>query len=92
MRTIPAGKFKATCLALMDEVQRTGEIIQVTKRGKLVGQYCPIPEEPKEAPESIFGCMRGMITINEDFDKPLYTDEEWEEMFNQKWARYEEKK
>ncbi|HEX4747316.1 MAG TPA: hypothetical protein VFU99_10590 [Gaiellaceae bacterium] len=36
MRTIAAGKFKAQCLRLLDEVAETGETIVVTKRGKAV--------------------------------------------------------
>ncbi len=35
-RTIPAGEFKAKCLALMDEVAATGDEIVVTKRGRAV--------------------------------------------------------
>jgi prevent-host-death family protein len=34
MKTIPAAKFKAHCLKLMDEVQATREAIIITKRGK----------------------------------------------------------
>ena len=33
MRTIKASEFKAKCLQLMDEVNETGEIITVTKKG-----------------------------------------------------------
>ena len=36
MQTIQASKFKAKCLALMDQVARTGETIVVTKNGKPV--------------------------------------------------------
>jgi prevent-host-death family protein len=35
-RTIPAGEFKAKCLALMDEVAASGDEIIVTKRGRAV--------------------------------------------------------
>jgi prevent-host-death family protein len=37
-RTIPAGEFKAKCLALMDEVAATGDEIVITKRGKPVAR------------------------------------------------------
>ena len=37
MRSIPAGRFKAQCLKLLDEVAETGETIVVTKRGKPAG-------------------------------------------------------
>ncbi len=41
-RTIPAGKFKATCLALLDEVARTGRPLVVTKHGRPVAQLVAV--------------------------------------------------
>ncbi len=40
--TIPAGQFKARCLALLDQVQQTGESIIVTKRGRPVVTVNPL--------------------------------------------------
>lgn len=41
-RSIPAGEFKNSCLKLMDEVQKGGIPITVTKRGKPVVRVVPI--------------------------------------------------
>ena len=38
MRTINATEFKARCLQLLDEVQRTGEDLVISKRGKPVAR------------------------------------------------------
>ncbi len=65
MRTMAAGEFKAKCLAVMDEVKATGETVFITKRGKVVARLIG-PEEPavqKVDVESIFGSMRGLITV-----------------------------
>jgi prevent-host-death family protein len=43
-RTIPAGEFKAKCLALLDEVRDGGEEIVVTKRGKPVAKLVPVEQ------------------------------------------------
>ena len=40
-RTISAGEFKNRCLALMDEVNETGEEIVITKYGKPVSRLVP---------------------------------------------------
>jgi len=40
-RFIPATEFKAKCLALLDEVQREGSSITVTKRGRPVATITP---------------------------------------------------
>ena len=36
MKTIAASDFKARCLAILDDVARTGERILIVKRGKPV--------------------------------------------------------
>lgn len=43
-REIPAGQFKAECLALLDRVAETGESYIVTKRGRPVAQIVPVPK------------------------------------------------
>ena len=56
MRTMPAGEFKAKCLAVMAEVNATGQPVLVTKRGKPLARVLPLEDHaPKEAPEAIFG-------------------------------------
>ena len=40
-KTIPAGHFKAHCLALLDKVARTRQPLIVTKRGKPVAKVVP---------------------------------------------------
>ena len=46
-KTIPAGQFKAKCLALLDEVERGQVTIVVTKRGKPVARVSALPDEKK---------------------------------------------
>ena len=66
MKQIPAGKFKTRCLAVMDEVQATGEPVLVTKHGKPVVKL--VPAEMKD--ESIFGYMAGKAKIVGDIVGP----------------------
>lgn len=65
--TIPAGEFKAKCLKLMDEVQVRHQPIIITKHGKPVAQLVPIEDSVVEN----FGCMQGMITIQDDIVQPI---------------------
>ena len=44
MRTIQASEFKARCLALMDDVARSGETLVVTKNGAEIMDYFPRDE------------------------------------------------
>lgn len=44
-RTVSATEFKAQCLALIDEVERTGDEIVVTKRGRPFVRVAPVREQ-----------------------------------------------
>lgn len=74
MKIIPAGQFKARCLALMDELQRTREPITVTKRGKPVARVFP-PEREKD---DFFGSMAGKGRITGDIVSPVFDEDEWD--------------
>ena len=65
MRTIPAGRFKAECLRLLDDVAETGETIVVTKRGKPVAKL-----EPIEAPPSLVGSVTFLVS-DEELIEPI---------------------
>ena len=41
MQTIQASEFKAKCLALMDEIAHSGEILVVTKNGRPIAELRP---------------------------------------------------
>jgi prevent-host-death family protein len=74
MRTIAAGKFKANCLAIMDDVQKKREPVLITKRGKPVAKLVPA----KDAEENFFDSMKGKAKIVGDIISPAFDLDEWE--------------
>lgn len=74
MRTLAAGKFKAQCLAIMDEVKAKREPVMITKHGKPVAMLTPV----EEADDPIFGCLAGMASITGDIVSPAFELEEWD--------------
>ena len=76
MRTIAAGKFKATCLAVMDEVQARREPVVITKNGKPVAKMVPV--EMEEDPLAVFRFGKGKITILGDIIAPASDLEDWD--------------
>ena len=68
MQTIQASEFKAKCLALMNEVARTGETIVVTKNGKPIAELRP--HRPPRA-RSLIGINKGQIEILGDIVSPV---------------------
>lgn len=79
MKTIPAGKFKAQCLAIMDEVQAKHQAVVITKRGKPVAKLVPVENEK----DDIFGFFRskGTVEIKGDIVAPAFTPEEWGDLY-----------
>ena len=74
MHSIQASKFKAKCLALMDEVARTGETIIVTKNGKPIAELRP---HRRPRAKSLIGQDKGKIKILGDIISPIGV-EDWE--------------
>ncbi len=71
-RVVPATEFKATCLALLDEVARTHQPIVVSKRGRPVARLVPLDDQ---LPPSLKGSIRVLV----DDDELLFsTGEAWE--------------
>ena len=67
MKTIAAGKFKAQCLALLDEVAREHETIIVTKRGKPVAKITAVTDGQADLRER----LKGSILREEDIVSPV---------------------
>jgi prevent-host-death family protein len=67
-REVPAGEFKAKCLAVLDDVQRTGRSVVVTKRGRPVAQVVPLPATALS--------LRGSLLYEDDLLSPI--DVEWD--------------
>jgi len=72
MQTMKASEFKAKCLRLMDEINRTGEEITITKNGKPVS----ILKAYRTVPKTLFGLHKGKIQSKGDLITPL--DIDWE--------------
>jgi prevent-host-death family protein len=69
---ISAAEFKATCLDLMDEVDRTGSPIIVTKRGRAVAQLGPVRTRVRSG----FGLLKGRIVVRGNITEPI--DATWD--------------
>ena len=80
MRTMAAGKFKAQCLAVLDEVKMKREHVGVTKNGKPVAKLVPLDLPEGEDPLDAFR-FPGEAKILGDIMAPIYTDQEWDEFF-----------
>ena len=76
METIAISKFKATCLAVLERVRRTGKPVLVTRFGKPIAEITPPP--PPTKPNRWLGNMRGTVRIVGDIVSPAVDEEDWE--------------
>ena len=76
MDTMPISKFKATCLATLERVRRTGRPLRVTRFGKPVADVVPaVVTAPRRA---WLGGLRGTLEIRDDIVVPATAPSEWE--------------
>jgi prevent-host-death family protein len=76
LETIMISKFKATCLAVLERVKRTGEPVLVTRRGEPVALIEPPPRPKKQ--KSWLGMFSSRGKITGDIISPALRLSEWE--------------
>jgi prevent-host-death family protein len=74
MKTIAVTEFKAKCLHLLDEVQRTGEELVISKRGK------PVARVVAEKPDRPWLALRGTGAYTTDPFAPSLGESEIESL------------
>jgi prevent-host-death family protein len=69
-----AGKFKARCLKVTDQVRATREPAIITKRGRPVDKLVPVDRRR----DDIFGSLKGAMEIVGDIESPMLAPADWE--------------
>ena len=77
MKTMAAGKFKAQCLAVLDEVKMKREEVVVTKNGKPYAKMVPLDEQDED-PLAVFRFGQGRIVG--DILAPADELEDWDSL------------
>jgi prevent-host-death family protein len=72
---ISISQFKATCLAVLDKVKRTGRPVLVTRHGKPIAMIDPPPPPDRRA--SWLGSYRSKGKIIGDIVSPASEENDW---------------
>ncbi len=75
MKTMNSSEFKSKCLAILDEVERTGEPVVILKRGRPVAQLSPVVAGSGKYPQD---ALVGTVEILGDVLGPVLPPEAWE--------------
>ena len=78
METMAISKFKATCLATLERVRRTGRPLRVTRFGKPVADI--VPPSPERPESEWLGALRGTLELRGDIVAPSSELVEWESL------------
>lgn len=76
MKQIAISKFKATCLAVLERVRKTGEPILVTRFGKPIARIEPPTSQPVKRIK--LGGAAGTMQILGDIVGPISDISDWE--------------
>ena len=69
-------EFKATCLAVLERVRRTGRPLLITRRGEPIAEVYPPSRAATK--RGWLGAMRGSAVIAGDLVSPAGEPGEWE--------------
>jgi len=75
MEEIAISKFKATCVAVLENVRGTGKAVLVTRFGEPVAEVVP-PHASRNAKHWV-GSLAGTGQINGDIVSPASEDVDW---------------
>lgn len=76
MKTMTVSKFKATCLEVLGNIEKTGDQLVITKRGEPIALVSPPPIEKKK--KNWVGICKDEIEILGDVVSPALSVKEWE--------------
>lgn len=76
MEEMAISKFKARCLAVLEQVRKTGKPIRVTRFGKPIAEIVPPGPPPRAA--GWMGSMRDSGKIIGEIVGPAADDADWE--------------
>jgi prevent-host-death family protein len=76
MKEVAISEFKAKCLSLLDQVQKTKKPLLVTRFGKPIAEVVPAP--PRAGAGDWIGSMKGTFEILGDIVSPANEEEDWE--------------
>jgi prevent-host-death family protein len=75
MTSMTATDFKARCLAVLDEVARTGESLMILKHGRPVAVLGPATAVTEKSPQE---SLAGTVDIVGDIVAPVLPPEAWD--------------
>lgn len=81
-KVVSATEFKARCLQLIAEMEKDGQPVTITRRGKAVAKVVPEAEAKKPG---LLGLMKGAYRWAPGVDPTDPVEPDWEANWEAKW-------
>jgi prevent-host-death family protein len=85
MESIPVSKFKATCLAVVQRVKRTGRPVLITRFGAPIAEVVPATRSVNG--DAWIGSMHGTVEVTGDELAPALAAKRWNALRNSGCSR-----
>jgi prevent-host-death family protein len=76
MEMMAVSTFKATCLAVLQRVRKTGRPVRITRFGKPIADV--VPPRPAAPEGGWIGSMAGRAETTGDIVAPVVSHEDWQ--------------
>lgn len=76
IETMSISHFKATCLAVLENVRQTGQPVLVTRRGQPMAEIVPVASASTGA--IWLGSLRDAVRVHGDIVSPVSPADDWE--------------
>jgi prevent-host-death family protein len=77
-KIVSASEFKATCLKLIDAMQKDGQPVTITKRGRVVAKLTPEGEALPVKRKPVFGMLKSDVYRYDDPTAPVSDMDDWD--------------
>jgi len=77
MRDVAISEFKAKCLAMLEEVEKTKQPIRVTKFGRPIAEVVPVTPQQKR---TWIDSLRGKLEITGDIISPIFDESDCKDL------------
>lgn len=77
MKEVAISEFKAKCLSMLKQVQKTKRPIRITKFGQPLAEVIPVSPQGNR---SWIGSLKGKLKVTGDIVSPVFEESDWKDL------------
>ena len=77
MKEVAISEFKAKCLSMLKQVQKTKRPIRITKFGQPLAEVIPVSPQGNRG---WIGSLKGKLKVTGDIVSPVFDENDWKDL------------